>query len=243
MLKCPLTVYDYLVYTIVYGLIGFCIYILYNHNICTRKRKRNFIIEANIGAGKTTIIKELGKIDNIEIIPEPVDKWLSIKDDMGVNLLQHFYENMKGKSYMFQSMVFKTRMEAIDVAQDKPLRIVERSIWTDRYIFGKMCIDDKMMSSIEIECYKYWFKWLSRRFPVKTDGIIYIRCSPKKCLERINGRGRNEESAIPLEYLEKLHKLHDEWLLNWTKTPILVIDNEEDNNWDNVIKKINEFIV
>jgi deoxyadenosine/deoxycytidine kinase len=203
--------------------------------------KRNFIIEANIGAGKTTIIEKLQNLENVEIIPEPVNVWLNIKDNNGVNLLQHFYEDMNKNAYMFQSMVFKTRMEAIDKEQLKPLRFIERSVWTDRYIFGKMCIEDKMMSSIEIECYKYWYNWLENRFPIKPDGIIYIRCSPKKCLERINGRGRNEESAIPLEYLEKLHKLHDEWLLNWTKTPILIIDNEEDNNWDDVIKKINDF--
>lgn len=204
--------------------------------------KRNFIIEANIGAGKTTIIEKLEKLENVEIVPEPVNVWLNIKDDNGINLLQHFYEDMKKNAYMFQSMVFKTRMEAIDKEQLKPLRFIERSVWTDRYIFGKMCIEDKMMSPIEIECYKYWYKWLENRFPITPNGIIYIRCSPKKCLERINGRGRNEESSIPLEYLEKLHKLHDDWLLNWTKTPILIIDNEEDNNWDEVIKKINDFI-
>jgi deoxyadenosine/deoxycytidine kinase len=95
---------------------------------------------------------------------------------------------MERNSYMFQAMVFKTRLQSIDKPQEKPLRFSERSIWTDRYVFGKMCLEDKKMNSIESECYKYWFNFLEEKFKPKPDGIIYIRCSPEKCLERLNSR-------------------------------------------------------
>ena len=197
-----------------------------------------YIVEGNIGSGKTTFLQKYSIRDNTEVIPEPVDVWLNIKDDNKKNLLQHFYEDMDRYSYMFQSMVFKTRLQAIDKPQIKPYRISERSIWTDRYIFGKMCIEDKKMNSIETECYKYWFAWLEEKFGIKPDGIIYIKCSPEKCLERINNRGRMEENKIPLEYLTKLHSYHEEWLNNWKDTPVITIDNEQDNDWDNIINNI-----
>jgi deoxyadenosine/deoxycytidine kinase len=203
--------------------------------------KKWFIIEGNIGSGKSTLLKNLNKIDNVEIIQEPVDKWIELKDNNNKNLLQHFYEDMNRNSYMFQTMVFKTRIEALDKPQQKNIRFSERSIWTDRYVFGKMCLEDKKMNSIESECYKYWFNFLEEKFKPKPDGIIYIRCSPEKCLERLNSRGREEETSIKLEYLNRLHNLHEEWFEKCT-TPLLVIDNEKDNNWDKILDQINEFV-
>jgi len=203
--------------------------------------KKWFIIEGNIGSGKSTLLNKLSEQNNIEIIQEPVDKWLEIKDENNKNLLEYFYSDMERNSYMFQTMVFKTRVDALDKPQIKPFRYSERSIWTDRYVFGKMCLEDKKMNSIETSCYKYWFDFLEKKFNPNPNAIIYIRCSPQKCLERINERGRDEETKIKLEYLEKLHNSHEEWINNWKKTPVLIIDNEQDNNWENMLNKINHF--
>ena len=163
-----------------------------------------YIIEGNIGSGKSTILKKLENLSNVEVVQEPVDKWIEIKDNDGKNLLQHFYEDMNRYSYMFQTMVFKTRIEALSKPQEKQFRFSERSIWTDRFVFGKMCLEDEKMNSIETSCYKYWFEFLEEQFKPKPDGIIYIKCSPEKCLERIEKRGREEESKIPIEYLNTL---------------------------------------
>jgi deoxyadenosine/deoxycytidine kinase len=99
------------------------------------------------------------------------------------------------------------------------------------------------MNSIESECYHYWFNWLENKFRPQPDGIIYVRCSPEKCLERIHKRGRLEENSIPLEYLTKLHQSHEEWLNNWKQTPVIIIDNEKDDDWNNVLNTINSQVV
>ena len=203
--------------------------------------KKWFIIEGNIGSGKSTLLNKLKELDNVEIIQEPVQLWLDLKDENNKNLLDNFYSDMERNSYMFQTMVFKTRVEVLDKPQIKDIRFSERSIWTDRYVFGKMCLKDKKMNSIETSCYKHWFNFLEKKFNPNPDGIIYIRCSPKKCLERINSRARNENS-IKLEYLEKLHDYHEDWINNWNNTPVIIIDNEKDDNWDNIINKINNYI-
>ena len=203
--------------------------------------KKWFIIEGNIGSGKSTLLEKLKGLDNVEVIQEPVDKWLTLKDENNKNLLDHFYSDMERNAYMFQSMVFKTRIESLDKPQIENTRFSERSIWTDKYVFGKSCIESKKMNSMETVCYNYWFDFLEEKFKPKPNGIFYIRCSPQKCLERIGQRGRNEEDSIKLEYLEKLHQYHDEWLLNFTKTPVLTLDNESDNNWDLIINKIKSF--
>ena len=201
-----------------------------------------YIIEGNIGSGKSTLLNILESVPNVEVIPEPVHMWTSIKDNKEINLLQHFYSDMDRYSYMFQTMVFKTRLESLEPKQLQQFRFSERSILTDRYVFGKMCLEDNKMNSIESCCYKYWFDWLSTKFNSKPDGIIYMQCSPEKCLERINKRGREEENTISLDYINKLNKYHDDWLLNWKETPILIIDNNQDNDYDNILKQVNKFI-
>ena len=41
----------------------------------------------------------------------------------------------------------KTRLESLDHPQTKSIRFSERSIWTDRYVFGKPCINSNKMNN------------------------------------------------------------------------------------------------
>ena len=55
------------------------------------KSKRIYSIEGNIGAGKTTILKLIGKtFDDVEFVEEPVSQWQNLG---GMNLLEKFYED------------------------------------------------------------------------------------------------------------------------------------------------------
>jgi len=201
-----------------------------------------FLVEGNIGCGKTTLLDKLEENNNFEVIREPVDLWLQIKGSDKKNLLQQFYEDPERYAYLFQTMVFKTRLESLDHQQTKPFRFSERSIWTDRYVFGKSCINSKKMNDLETNSYNFWFNWLGDKFFNKPDGIIYLRTDPDKCLNRIHERARHEESTVSLKYLNEIHDYHEKWLCEWKQTPILIIDNNKDNDWNNVIKKVNEFI-
>jgi deoxyadenosine/deoxycytidine kinase len=201
-----------------------------------------YIVEGNIGSGKTTLLEHINDNTQIEVIREPVNIWLSIKGSDNNNLLQEFYEDPVKNAYLFQTMAFTTRLTALDCQQTKPIRLSERSIWTDRFVFGKSCIESKKMNTLETNCYHLWFNWLEDKLWKKPDGIIYLKSSPEKCLERMKARARDEESNVPLEYLKELHDNHEEWLSQWTTTPILTIDNNNDNDWDNVIEQVNNFI-
>ena len=201
-----------------------------------------FIIEGNIGSGKTTLINKLKENNDFEVIVEPVDVWLSIKGDSDKNLLGLFYDDPHRYSYLFQTMVFKTRLQSLDKPQEKDIRFSERSIWTDKYVFGKSCIESGKMNKLEANCYHTWFDWLEEKFNPAPDGIIYVKTSPEKCLERIKVRSRSEEDSIPLAYLKELDDRHNSWLEKWTKTPVLTIDNEEDDKWNYILKQVNSFI-
>lgn len=46
--------------------------------------------------------------------------------------------------------------------------------------------------------------------------LVYLRSDPKVVYERVKARARVEECHVPLEYLEQLHKIHEDWLYNKT---------------------------
>ena len=106
--------------------------------------------------------------------------------------------------------------------------LVERSIYTDRHCFAKLCYESGKMTELEYNIYCNWNDWLSDHFKVKPDAYIYLRCEPDVNVERIKERSRDEESSIPKEYLEKLHEKHEEWMnTEKTRIPVLTIDANE----------------
>eukprot|EP00191_Tetraselmis_sp_GSL018_P003187 CAMPEP_0177603086 /NCGR_PEP_ID=MMETSP0419_2-20121207/15296_1 /TAXON_ID=582737 /ORGANISM="Tetraselmis sp., Strain GSL018" /LENGTH=483 /DNA_ID=CAMNT_0019096777 /DNA_START=206 /DNA_END=1657 /DNA_ORIENTATION=+ len=182
-------------------------------------------VEGNIGVGKTTFLQKLiGKSlelqEVVEVVPEPVEKW----QDVGaghVNLLDLFYQDQKRYAYTFQHYVFVTRMlqerdsraRLQSAGQGKTLRLLERSVFSDRMVFVRAVHEAKCMSDAELSVYDSWFSPMLQAIPTLVpDGFIYLRADPRTCLSRMLGRSRAEESAVSIEYLESLHQKHEEWI-------------------------------
>lgn len=201
-----------------------------------------FYVEGNIGSGKTTLLEKLGNRQDTEVFVEPVDVWTSIEGNDGKNLLESFYLNPKRYAHLLQTIIFTTRLESVDVPQVKPIRICERSVLTDKNVFVKNAIQNGMFDSLEKNCYGKWFDWLESKFQKKPTGIIYLRTSPEKCYERMKKRNREGEETVSLEYLRDIHKRHDEWLIN-LPCPVLIVDNDADDDWDMKLDLINMFVM
>jgi deoxyadenosine/deoxycytidine kinase len=214
------------------------------------KKKIKLILEGNIGTGKTTLGKKLvEKYKDSEFITEPVNDWINIKDnDDKQNILEKFYINKERWGYTFQTYAFLTKAKLISKPQEKSIRFLERSILTDKNVFAKALYESGEMSNIEWKMYQEWSEWIYKEIEEKVgshDGIIYIRCDPLISYDRVKIRLRAEENLIPLEYLEKIHKYHDEWLLNNSNVIVIDVNNDFENNekeLEIIINKISEFI-
>ncbi|MFH1644359.1 MAG: deoxynucleoside kinase [bacterium] len=203
--------------------------------------KKVFILEGNIGAGKSTFLALVKQyIKDIEIIFEPTDKWQKVGSDG--NLLDLFYKDTKRWAYTFQSYAFISRVQTqFEYMTTKPNKnfFMERSVYCDRYCFAKNCFETGLMSALEWQIYKEWFSWLVESYMQKPAGFIYLQADPKICYERLKKRARSEEAGVPLEYLESLHKRHEDWLVDKkdigthiSDIPVLVLncDNDFENN-------------
>lgn len=176
------------------------------------------VIEGNIGVGKSSIVKIFNSIESVAAIQESVKIW----EELGI--LGDFYKDPKANALLFQSVAFVTRLAATGSNSsfgDKKIIISERSVWADRYCFAENLSEEGTMSNKEIKIYQIWHRILINGHLDKTvpDVIIYLRASPTTCKRRQEIRARESENKIPLEYFQKLHNKHEEWLLG-------------DDNWD-----------
>lgn len=213
-----------------------------------------FVIEGNIGAGKSTFLKKMGEYLNAQQIFEPCNEWQNVG---GENLLDAFYKDGQRWAYTFQSYAFITRV----IAQEKQAKnntnafqLLERSVYSDRYCFAYNAFETGLMSKLEWGLYREWFEWLVQNRLEQPAGFIYLRTDPEVCYKRLSKRGREEEAGVPLSYLQLLHKKHEEWLIHkkdvaayLRDTPVLVLDCNEsfENNEEiqrNHAKKIANFL-
>jgi deoxyadenosine/deoxycytidine kinase len=192
-----------------------------------------FSIEGNIGSGKSTMVRLLEQTTQtiagkpIVYVLEPVDEWTKIKDSSGNTILQKFYGDQHKYAFSFQMMAYISRLSLLKrTIRENPAAVIitERSIFTDREVFAKMLYDEDKIEEVNYQIYLKWFDEFIEDIPIA--GIIYVNTTPEKSKERVNIRSRVGED-IPLEYLQKCHDYHENWITKLDK-PVHVFNGNID---------------
>lgn len=195
--------------------------------------QKYFIIEGNIGSGKSTFLKMLKQYLNVQMVLEPHEQWQSIGGG-GDNLLDLFYKDPKRWAYSFQTYAFVSRImvqQAHARMQNYMVQVLERSVFSDRYCFAYNCYELGYMNALEWQLYQTWFSWLVDTYVPRPDGFIYLRTNPETCYARLKKRDRHEESMVSLDYIKSIHRKHESWLMEkkglsagMEKIPVLILD-------------------
>ena len=70
------------------------------------------------------------------------------------------------------------------------------------------------------------------------DLMIYLRCSVRTIKKRIKQRGRPSEQALDTKYIRNLNKLYEEWISNYTLSPVLIWDSDNMDYIADLVHKI-----
>ena len=134
-------------------------------------------------------------------------------------------------AYISRLNKLKEAIDNLKKSDNNPIIITERSLMTDKYVFAQMLYDENKIEKIEFEIYKKWFNSFNKETEI--DKIIYIASKPEICFDRVKLRDRDGEENIPLDYLTKCHKYHENMI------KILKDDNKDIvllNGNDNIYK-------
>lgn len=176
----------------------------------TKKSRKYIIFDGIIGAGKTTLIKLLEEnMKNsgykVKAIYEPVDEWeLS-------GALKLFYQDIEKHCYEFQTYTFITRirrlLDEICVDEDIEYYLIERSIFTDKYIFVEML--SETLGITRMNMYNKWWSAWKRIMPFQPTLFVLLDTGLEESMNRINERNRDGENGkVEQSYQKNLHKKH-----------------------------------
>lgn len=197
-------------------------------------RYLNVIVEGSIGAGKSLLLDQLKNLDvdgKIEFYQEPVSQWINFEN---TNLLQKFYDAPKKNAFALQSFINLTKLRQFLEKPNKAIKVFERSLASSQECFMPILAKKKLVPPHEAGILSAWAKTLNSSFAdaLAIDYIIYLRTDPAKCYERIQLRGRPEETNVTLDYLQELHDSHEAWISDLEKQlsgpKVLTIDVSKD---------------
>lgn len=174
-------------------------------------------IAGNIGSGKTTLTGLLSKYFGWKAHYEEVDN---------NPYLSSFYYDMQRWSFNLQIYFLTSRFRQIlDIRNSGDNVVQDRTIYEDSYIFASNLYDMGLMSDRDYENYSSLFDLMSS-YMQAPDLLIYLRASIPTLVRQIAKRNREYEQSIRLDYLKSLNDKYENWIANYDKGKVLIIDSD-----------------
>lgn len=175
-------------------------------------------IAGNIGAGKTTLTKLLAKNFNWKAQFEAVDNNPYLDD---------FYNDMEKWSFNLQIYFLGSRFSQVKKIRESGENIIQdRTIHEDAHIFASNLHDMGLLQTRDYENYLTVFN-LMNSFVQAPDLLIYLRASIPTLVKQIQQRGRDYESSISIEYLNRLNEKYESWVKSYDEGKLLIIDVDD----------------
>ncbi len=181
-------------------------------------------VEANIAAGKSTLLPNLAKELNWEPLKEPVD------DPRFTELLADFtnHSHDPNRRICFQKYITERRASLVKELDTSKNYLIERSLYSDLIFSQANFLSMEEPNAMYMDYY-YDIKRRLHEYP-RISAVVYLRTTPEVAYDRLISRGRNAENGTPLEYIQDLHNFHEACLpqiCREMKTPLISLE------WDN----------
>ncbi len=175
-------------------------------------------IAGNIGAGKTTLVKNLAQYLN----------WIPFFESANDNpYLADFYRNMKRWAFPNQVYFLNSRFkQAISLQQQKNHVVMDRTIYEDAHIFAANLFQSGLLNKRDYENYLGLYHSMLT-FVTPPSVLVYLKGSVTLLSERIKQRSTQErtyENKIPSDYLNNLNALYEQWIATFNECPVITVN-------------------
>ena len=159
-------------------------------------------VDGNIGAGKTTLIREMADIEGVLVIEEPMDEWDEVLASIKRNPKEYSFQ--LGLRTMTHFMNVDSKIKEIkNTNVDRPrIIIVERNARTQILAFQETAKDNGLLDEDQMKVLRTIYAMIAIQF----DRRIFINTSTETCMKRIKQRGRGYEDGITKDILQKYHE-------------------------------------
>ena len=172
-------------------------------------------VAGNIGSGKTTLTQMLAKHYGWRKYLEPVEENPYIDD---------YYKDISRWALNMEVFYLKQRFKnLLEIQNSEETVVIDRTIFEGVYVFAAN--NRKMGNMDERDFQTYMDLFESMMEVVEMPRLmIYLRSSVPHLVKNIQKRGRNYEQKMPIDYLEGINQLYEDFILHKYKGRVLIIE-------------------
>jgi len=174
----------------------------------------NYIsVEGNIGAGKTTLARMIGKEFNGKLILE------QFEDNP---FLARFYENPERYAFPLELSFLAERYQQLKTELPSQELFSDFTI-SDYFLNKSVIFARKTLNEDEYQLFFRLFDIMNANLP-KPDLLVHLYVNTERLQQNIKKRGREYEQKIPDQYLENIQSSYFEYLKQQKQLRVLLLD-------------------
>ncbi|MBC6961674.1 deoxynucleoside kinase [Nitrosomonas sp. H1_AOB3] len=178
------------------------------------ERCRYIVVEGPIGAGKTSLARNMATRLNYSLMLEQPE---------ANPFLEKFYGDMSRHTLSTQLFFLIQRMQQLQSMERE--NGFSRSVISD-FLFEKdRLFADVTLSEPEHGLYRQIREHMPLNAP-RPDLVIYLQAAPEILIRRIRQRGNALEQRISEDYLRRLTERYMRFFYEYDQTPVMIVNSE-----------------
>lgn len=172
-------------------------------------------VAGNIGSGKTTLTQMLAKHYGWRNYLEPVEENPYIDD---------YYKDISRWALNMEVFYLKQRFKnLLEIQNSEETVILDRTIFEGVYVFAANNRKMGNMDERDFQTYMELFESMMEVVEIP-ELMVYLRSSVPHLVQNIQKRGRDYEQKMPIDYLEGINQLYEDFILHKYKGKVLIIE-------------------